>query len=165
MGNTVTNYQNPLQTVKHERTIKLLQFSVGSLQLSLPVDSVRKVLRHVPVHGSGTGAFGIAHIEDTEVTVIDLHKRLFKVSQFAPAGQKGYLILARDSSGETLGIWVTETPTLLDVGVSRTRVLPESYRRSDTLAIASHVTVLQQGESSITVFLLDVDRLIDRDSM
>jgi chemotaxis signal transduction protein len=162
MASTLTNYQNPLQTARNERTIKLLQFSIASLDLSLAVDSVRKVLRHIPVHGSGTGAFGVAHIDDREVTVIDLHKKLFKVSAYPPSGQKGYLILASSSGGETIGIPVTETPTLLDIVFSKLRVLPESYRRSDTLAIASHVAVIPDGEASRTIFLLDVDHLIDR---
>ncbi len=162
MNTTITNYQNPLQTVKNERSIKLVQFSVGNLHLALAVDSVRKILRHTPVHGSGTSAFGIAHVGDTEVTVVDLSRKLFKVSQFIADDHRGYLILSLDSIGETFGIWVAETPTLIEIPLSKLRVLPESYRRSDTLAIASHVTVIPKGDSQVTVFLLDVDRSVDR---
>jgi purine-binding chemotaxis protein CheW len=93
--------------------------------------------------------------------VIDLHKKLFKVSQSQISGQKGYLIIVLNSLGEYFGIWVQETPTLQDIALSQLRVLPESYRRSDTLAIASHVMVIPQENNSKTVFLLDVDQLLD----
>jgi purine-binding chemotaxis protein CheW len=40
------------------------------------------------------------------------------------------------------------------------RVLPESYRRSDTLEVASHVVVIGQEAAPLTLFLLDVDLLL-----
>jgi len=40
--------------------------------------------------------------------------------------------------------------------------LPESYRRADTLKIASHVTIVNQTETEKgqTIFILDPDELI-----
>jgi chemotaxis signal transduction protein len=161
MNTTLTNYQNPLQTVNNERWLKLLLFPMGSLNLALLIDSVKKVVNYTPVYGSGLSVFGVANIDNKELTVIDLHKKLFKVSQSQISGQKGYLILAINSLGEYFGIWVQETPTLQDIALSQLRVIPESYRRSDTLAIASHVMVIPQENSNKTVFLLDADQLLD----
>jgi purine-binding chemotaxis protein CheW len=161
MNTTLTNYQNPLQTVNQESWVKLLLFSLGSLNLALPIDCVKKVVNYTPVYGSGLSAFGVANIDNKELTVIDLYKKLFKVSQSQISGQKGYLIIVLNSLGEYFGIWVQETPTLQDIVLSQLRVLPESYRRSDTLAIASHVMVIPQENNSKTVFLLDVDQLLD----
>ncbi|MEG3440411.1 chemotaxis protein CheW [Pannus brasiliensis CCIBt3594] len=161
MSNPTTNYQNPLQVVQNDRAIKLLQFAVGNLQLALPVESVRKVIRHLPVYGSGLSSFGIVHVENTEITVVDLYRKLFKTERSSAPDRQGYLILAKNATGETIGIWVAETPTLLDITLSRLRVLPESYRRSDTLSIASHVTVIDRADASMTVFLLDIDRLLE----
>ncbi len=146
---------------KQERSVKLLIFSLGSLHLALSVSAVKKILRYTPVHGSGLNHFGVANVDGNEVTVIDLHKRLFQVSQSQISGQKGYLILAKNSQGEFFAIWVGNAPSLQDVSLSSMRVLPESYRRSDTLAIASHVLALPDKDDTRTVFLLDVDRLLD----
>jgi purine-binding chemotaxis protein CheW len=44
----------------------------------------------------------------------------------------------------------------------RVRVLPSSYRKADTLGFCSHVAVVEEGEETKTVFLLDVNRLIPR---
>jgi chemotaxis signal transduction protein len=145
---------------QNNRTIKLLTFGVGQLNLALPVDIVKKVINYTTIYSSGLNHMGVAHIDDREVTVIDLHKRLYKVSQPMGSDSRGYLILSRNNLGEPFAIWVAKTPTLQDVLMSKVRALPESYRRSDTLEIASHVTVIQQKDESVTVFLLDVDRLV-----
>lgn len=161
MNTTLTNYQNPLQTVNKESWLKLLMFSLGNLNLALPIDAVKKVVNYTPIHGSGLSAFGVANIDNQELTVIDLHKKLFQVSQTQMSEKKGYLIIVVNSLEEYFGIWVQETPTLQDIPLSQLRVLPESYRRSDTLYIASHVMVIPQENNPKTVFLLDIDQLLD----
>ncbi|MBR8832238.1 MAG: hypothetical protein N5P05_003490 [Chroococcopsis gigantea SAG 12.99] len=148
-------------TPKQDRLVKLLVFSIGSLHLALSVSTVKKVLNYSAVRGTGLSHFGITTIEDREITVIDLHRRLFKTPQAQVSGDKGYLILALNSDGEYFGIWVAVAPSLEDVPLSQLRILPESYRRSDTLSIASHVMALATKDSTLTVFLLDVDRLLD----
>ena len=53
-----------------------------------------------------------------------------------------------------------QTPTLLELPLAQIRTLPNSYRFADTLDVASHVTRVQQAEEWLTVFILDVDRLV-----
>lgn len=140
--------------------LKLLVFEVGKLVLALPIQQVQKVVRHNPVHGSGLSYVNVTHLEDQEVTVIDLHQKLFKVSQTETLGT-GYFIISKNITGEPLGIVVAQTPTIIDVPLAQIRTLPESYRRADTLEIASHVAVIPQAdETSLTVFILDLKRLI-----
>lgn len=149
-----------LQAVPPPRLLKLLLFRIGSLHLALSLDSVRKVANYTTVYGSGTTPVGIAHLEDREVTVLDLHRRLFRADPPASLEAKKYLILAENSLAETLAIVVGEAPTLVDVPASQIRQLPDSYRRADTLEMASHVAIVPQGGQSLTVFLLDADRLV-----
>jgi purine-binding chemotaxis protein CheW len=156
----VKSQSNTLTSLKNNRSVKLLVFKMGKLNLALSIDYVQKVINHIPVYGSGTNHVGIIHLEDKEITVVDLQRKLFKVSQNLDFSLKTYLIIARNSSSEQIGIVVSETPSLLEVPISQIRVLPESYRRADTLEFASHVTIIEQKEQSLTVFLLDVDRLI-----
>ncbi len=145
------------------RLQKLLCFRVGKLHLAFLVEQVQKVMNYTPMHGSGTGSVGIIHLGDREITVIDLHRRLFKVNQAIAPNIRQYLILSTDSQGEQFGVLVGETPVLMDVPTSQIRLLPDSYRRGDTLSLASHVTVIPQAETSLTVFLLDSDRLLNSD--
>lgn len=145
---------------QENKSLKILLFTVGSLHLAFKIDVVVKVNRYTPVLGSGLTHFGITNLGDREITVIDLHQRLFHSSQPRPSQTGGYLLLAKNSVEEVFGIVVGQTPTLLDVSLSQIRVLPESYRQADTLKIATHVILLTQGEEKLTVFLLDPDELL-----
>jgi chemotaxis signal transduction protein len=160
MTNLIKSQSNSLTSLHKDRSIKLLVFTMGKLKLALHIERVKKVIDYVPVYGSGLNHVGIIHLEDKEVTVVDLHKKIFKVKQNNDFIFKNYLILAMNSNKEQFGIIVNETPSLVEVPMSQIRVLPESYRRSDTLDIASHVTIIDRKNESLTVFLLDTDRLI-----
>lgn len=138
---------------------KFLLFQVGKLSLALSVDQIQKVINYTPVFGSGLGAFGVAHIGDQEITVIDLHKQFFKTSQTIIPEQKGYLILSKSNLGETFALWVAQTPTLIDVSLSQIRALPESYRRGDTLGAASHVMLIPNQTETMTIFILDLQKI------
>ncbi|ACB53537.1 hypothetical protein cce_4189 [Crocosphaera subtropica ATCC 51142] len=141
------------------RRRKLLVFQTGTLHLALPVESVKKITHYTPMEGSGTTAVGLIHMDEMEITAIDLHKRLFKVSQ-SPMQGRQFLILAKNTTDELFGILVSQTPSMFDVPLSQIRTLPDSYRRGDTLEIASHVTRVQENDQLLTVFILDVDRLV-----
>ncbi|ACK67313.1 CheW protein [Rippkaea orientalis PCC 8801] len=140
----------------------LLLFSVGKLNLALPIESVQKISRYTDLQGSGTTSVGLLHIDNQEITAIDLHKRLFKVSQALASQAKPFIILARNSLKESFAIVVEKTPTLMDIPLSKIRVLPDSYRQADTLDMASHVTMIQQEDQTLTVFIVDCDRLLSR---
>lgn len=143
-----------------QKSIKLIVFEIGNLNLALPIESVYKVLNYTPIYGSGINQVGITHVGEFEVTVVDLHQRFFKSSQTSEYFTGGYLVLVKNTTGELYGIPVADTPVLMEVQLSQIRVIPESYRRADTLDVASHVAVIPQETASLTVFLLDVDLLL-----
>ena len=139
--------------------LKLIVFDIGKLTVAFPIERMHKIINRTPVHGSGLSHIGITHIDDREVTVVDLHQRLFGSAQ-ADSPVEGYLVIVQGNQGELFSIPTVNAPTLMEVPLSRIRVLPESYRRSDTLGIASHVTLIPQPENPLTIFLLDVNRLL-----
>ena len=147
------------QTQKAKASQKLLIFATGSLYCGLPIIGVKRIIRQIPVHGSGLNYVGIAHIGDEDIPVIDLHKKFFKSSRSPESHSKNYLIVAQNSAEEQFGIVVFQSPILIDVPLSQIRTLPASYRQADTLDVASHVTIIEQETKSMTVFLLDCDRL------
>ena len=139
--------------------VKLLVFEIGKLTLALPIMQVQKVIRQREVHGSGLSCVNLAHFESEDVTVVDLHQKLFGVS-LDRSTSSGFFILSKNTNGESLGIAVAKSPTLVDIPLERIRLLPDAYRRADTLEIASHVTVLTQSETTKTIFILDLTRLV-----
>lgn len=140
--------------------LKIIVFNIKNLTLSLPVDQVKKVIKKSTVYGSGLTHVNLAHIGEQEVTVVDLHQKLFKVSKRESNNSKEYLIITKSLSNEPLGIVVTETPILMDIPLAQIRKIPNAYRHADTLGIASHVAIIpQKNESSQTIFILDLERL------
>ena len=157
-------------TAKLERNssyVKLLTFPIGKLHLALPVDKVKKIQKYHPLHGSGISHVSLTHLGDLEVTVVDLHQKLFNTSPDDLCDDGGYFIISRPLSqeespvSECLGIRVTESPSLLDAPLESIRSLPSSYRNADTLKIASHVAVVK-SETGVeqTIFIIDLQCLI-----
>ena len=141
-------------------SLKVLVFAIDNLKLALRIENVYKVLNQTPVYGSGFNGVGIAHVGDREVTVVDLHRRLFQSSITNEASKAGYLIIAQNTQGELYGIPVAVVPALMEIPLSSIRVLPESYRHANILGFASHVAVIPKVEAPLTIFLLDVDQLL-----
>ncbi len=139
-------------------SLKLIVFKIGSLNLALRIESVYKVIDRTPVYSSGLNHVGVAHMGEREVTVVDLNWHFFRVSSISESG--GYLAIVQNKTGEFYGIPVANTPVLIEVPLSMFRVLPEAYRRADTLEVASHVAVIPQQGTPLTIFLLDVDLLL-----
>lgn len=140
--------------------LELIVFSLDRLNLALPIESVYKVVNHTPISGSGVGAVGVTRVDEHQVTVIDLYRRFFKSNQTVEYSTGGYIVLVQAPMGELYGIPVIDTPVLMEVPLSSIRVLPESYRYADTLDVASHVAVIPQNAASLTIFLLDIERLL-----
>ena len=147
------------RSTKGSASIKLLVFEVGKLTLALPILQVKKIVKQNEVHGSGLSHVNLSHLPDLEVAVVDLHQKLFGVSQTRQV-TTGYFVITKNVADEPLAIVVQQAPTLIDVTLDRIRLLPDSYRRADTLGIASHVTVIPQDEKNLTIFILDLTRLI-----
>lgn len=151
-------------------TVKLLVFFIGKLTLALPVDKVKKVTKYTPIHGSGMSYINLTHIGKQEVTVVDLHQKLFNISHDELISDGGYFILTKPKQTrseevspfieESLGIRVAQSPSLIEVDLADIRALPSSYRYADTLEIASHVAVIpQEDRTTQTIFILDLEHL------
>ncbi|HBB31288.1 MAG TPA: chemotaxis protein CheW [Cyanobacteria bacterium UBA8803] len=152
----IVRFQQPQTT----RSLKLIVFKIGDLNLALQIESVYKVVDRTPIYSSGINHIGVAHLGDREITVFDLHWHFFKTSQIRAPEPGGYIVILQNTPGELYGIPVAETPALIEMPLSAIRLLPESYRRADTLKVARHVAVIPQAGASTTIFLLDVDLLL-----
>ncbi len=151
-----------METIESSSQIiwQVVAFPVGTLILSVPIQSVYRVLSKIPVNGSGERGVGIAHLENDELTVFDLEYQLFPQQMQQNLAIKGSHIIVVQSETEVLGLLVKQTPTLMNLERDRVRILPDSYRQADTLSFCSHVAILDGKEARTTVFLLDVEQLL-----
>ncbi len=152
---------NPGQVTEVERRPeKFVLFAMGKLNFALPIALVVKILPHTPSYGSGLSDTEVLNLEDRPVTVIDLHRRLFRVSQPPTQRSRQYFILVKNHGGEEFCLLVNDAPTLMDIPHKQIRKLPDSYRQTDSLHCASHVLVVEQKSEKFTIFLLDPDLLL-----
>ena len=155
----IVDLNSRTRSVQENSSIKLLVFEVGKLTLALPILQVHKIVKHQDIYGSGLSHVSLTHLGQEEIAIVDLHQKLFKVSLAEASQTKGYFIISKNVIGEPLGIMVAKSPTLIDVSSDKIRQIPDSYRQADTLEIASHVAVIPQEETSLTIFILDLARL------
>lgn len=161
MSNLAVDHKSPIASGSQQTSIKLLVFTIGKLTLALPILQVQKVIKQIPVHGSGLSHVNLTHLEDQEVAVVDLHQKLFQTSLEETHHNPGYFVITKEIANEPLGIRVAEPPALIDVPTTQIRLIPDSYRRADTLAIASHVAVIKgNNQTTQTIFILDLTQLI-----
>ena len=157
MSNLIAAPDLPI-SITSDVTVKLLVFDIGKLTLALPILHVQKVIRQNEVHSSGLSHVHLTHLQDRELAIVDLHQKIFGTSLIQ--SDRGYFIISKNIVGEPLGIVVSQAPTLIDVPASQIRQLPDAYRRSDTLKIASHVTVFSSVETATTIFVLDLSQIL-----
>lgn len=146
-------------SVPSDALIKLLVFEIGKLTLALPILQVQKVVKQIEVYGSGLSHVNLTHFPEQEIAIVDLHQKLFGVS-LTQSESTGYFIISKNIVGEPLGIVVSQAPTLIDLSLEQIRLLPDAYRRADTLKIASHVTVIPDKNATKTIFILDLTSLV-----
>ncbi|MEM8674788.1 MAG: chemotaxis protein CheW [Cyanobacteria bacterium P01_G01_bin.67] len=145
-------------SINNSSVVKLIVFEIGRLTLALPILQIQKIVKQNKVHGSGLSHVNLAHLAEQEVAIVDLHQKLFG-TVLPQTEETGYFIISQNINREPLGIFVAQAPNLIDVVEEQIRVLPDSYRRADTLEIASHVAIIPQGDTSLTIFILDISRL------
>lgn len=140
--------------------LQILVFSLGSLYLAFPVEAVKKIISKFEIAKTELNYVSIARADGKEIIAIDLHKRLFKSSSEEPLNSPSYLLIAQNSVKEEFAIAISGNPPILkEPPLSQVRALPKSYQRDDKLKLASHVTIISQGQKSLTVLILDPDRL------
>ena len=143
-------------------TTKYLTLCIESLTLVVSLGSVYRILSNTNVHNTGQVGCGIAHLDELEISVMDLHHHLFKQKNARSGdGSDGslanYLVIIQSLAGELFGIPVDRAPTLLDVPIATIRKVPDTYRQVDTLGIASHMAVIEGSGKHMTVFVLDIE--------
>lgn len=151
-------------SVSQSTSVKFLTIPIEKLLLGAYLNSVVRVLSQVPIYGSGRTGVGIAHLDEEELTAIDLHYRLFGTSLLPDEGEgdrapeNSHLVVVRSDAGERFGILCVKSPSMADVPTEKIRVLPPAYRQADTLGVCSHVAVIPKTQQ--TLFILDPNRLL-----
>jgi purine-binding chemotaxis protein CheW len=147
-----------LSPVKNSQTpLKLIMFSLqtardqgSSLLLGVRIEAVDRILGQSQIYSSGRSLAGILHLDDRDITVIDLSHKIRGMEMTSPE----YVVVLR-TQAEPIGIPLTEPPALVEALPANIRQLPAKYRQLDELRMATQVAQVEVENQILTVFLID----------
>jgi chemotaxis signal transduction protein len=140
-------------------SIKALRIEIENLQLVLPLEILVKVIPTPTVYKSGNKWLGMSHLDREGLLVLDLHRKIYGIDTPQTTAN---LVIVQDPTSpidRLFGIPVSILPTMISLSQDQLQPLPADYRDRDTLGLASHMVITEQGDQSETLFLLDPDRL------
>jgi purine-binding chemotaxis protein CheW len=145
-------------------SLPVLLFSVGRTILGIPLADVVRILnapnalQPVEAFQAKTQAVSLLHWGDQEVTLLNLYQCFFP--NLTPLPPTPFLVIWQTKPGELYGIPVSEPPLLLNIPLTTIRPLPSGYRQALPLDIASYVAVLPRADHPVSIFLLDLRRIL-----
>jgi chemotaxis signal transduction protein len=144
---------------------KALMVQIKDLKLAIPLDILVKVIRTPSnIFKSGDKWMGMTQLDQDSLLVLDLHRKIYGTDNPTPVEN---LVIVRDRQAaipQLLGIPVSHLPSMISFPADALKPIPEDYRNTDTLGIASHMVVLNPATNPDTIFILDTTRLFLIDS-
>jgi purine-binding chemotaxis protein CheW len=105
---------------------------------------------------------GILQLGRHTIRVVDLQERLHSGNSGEKPRNSPFLVISRTPGGELCGIPVEEPPNLVELPLETIQTLPKADRYSKpALNLVSHVAVLSQEKVTTTIFLLDLQQVLN----
>lgn len=148
-------------------TCKAIIITIAGHLLAIPVSTVFKIVRSSLYKSSNLGSNKIVHLDEQTLPIIDLGNLLDEIEPsnnlehdaLASSDPEEFLVLAKSNHGNLSAVVVDEPPTLMDLPLQNTYLLPPNEQRKLN-NIASHIAVVPFGQSNITIFLLDIEQAL-----
>ena len=146
---------------------KAIVMKIAGHLLAIPVNTVFKIIRSSLTYSSNLGSSRILHLEEKTFPIVDLHDLLIQIKPTNNLGDRSQslseddkiFVLARSTKGNLSAIIVDEPPTLMNLPLQNTYLLP-SNELNKINNIASHVAVVPFQRSNLTIFLLDIQQAL-----
>lgn len=157
----------PVSNALEVESCKAIVMKIAGHLLAIPVSTVFKIIRSSLTYSSNLGSSTILHLDEKTFPTIDLHDILIQIKPSNNLGDRSQslseddkiFVLARSTNGNLSAIIVDEPPTLMDLPLQNTYLLP-SNELNKINNIASHVAVVPFQRSNLTIFLLDIQQAL-----
>jgi purine-binding chemotaxis protein CheW len=151
---------------------KFIVFKIANYRLALPINKVLKIVSFSPEANRDLSTMGLVQLGRHTIKLLDFHQDLYGKSRNFTALLTGdsppeskkqqFLVIVRKSPGEFCGILVDEPPDLMEFPQEIIRTLPQSEKRGKgILSMVSHAAIISQEKLTTTIFILDVQRVVD----
>ncbi len=95
-------------------------------------------------------------VDEITAKVINLYEQIYGMPNPQP---ETHVVVLQLANGQGFALPMTKLPTILNLESTAVRSIPSDYRDLYMLDLASHITLLQQNNEEITVFVIDPEKL------
>jgi hypothetical protein len=137
-------------------TQRVLMAPFKNIWIAMPMSLSRKIIRLSDLLAAGQSLKQEIQIDHWTAQIFDLHEYVYG----KPAQQgDSHLVVLELSDGKVLGIPMSQLPTITNLETSTLKPIPSNYRDLYNLEIASHISIMPQGQSTeATIFLVDGEK-------
>jgi hypothetical protein len=156
-----------LQTPSESGTAKAMVFTIAGQTLALPLSVVLKVIATPPHVSTDYRNNTLIYIDNQPIALLNLHPRLSRLSAYTPvtapssadvSASRQYLLIA-SVQGVPYGIFIDNSPLLLEIPFQNLKLLPETYRQALGGSI-HYVCVMPQPEPLSKILLLNLPPIL-----
>jgi chemotaxis signal transduction protein len=140
-ANTVSNQWSEL-TTPTALSVELISFEIDQIKFGMPIAKIERIISNIHLDQDYTLA---QHIE-----IIDLQD----LTTGIPITNPTAIVIFTDNLQRSCGIPINTVPELITLPLDRIRLLPQEFRNTNPLGIASHLAVISTPEAELTLFIL-----------
>jgi chemotaxis signal transduction protein len=129
-------------TKRVEPMLELVVFDIDRISFGIPMTKINRVISNVFIGED----FSLTQ----DVEILDLHYRLSGIEISNPNA----IAIFTGDNRQLYGIPIETVPILTSVPLDRIRTLPHDFRTTNPLGIASHVAVISDSTTELTIFIL-----------
>jgi chemotaxis signal transduction protein len=144
------------ETIDPESTLRVVVAPYKNLWVALPMDVTRKIVRLSEEDAQLVTGDRI-QIDNFSAQIFRLYEHIYDEPNPQP---ESHCVVLHLSPTQIVAITMTQVPTIINLPKAALEPISAEYRDLYRLDIASHITLMERPTEDVTVFILDMSKLI-----
>jgi chemotaxis signal transduction protein len=140
-ANIVSNQWSEL-TIPKTLSVEFISFEIDQIKFGIPIAKLERIISNIHLNEDYMLA---QHIE-----IIDLQDLITGI----PIANPTSIAIFTDDLQRSCGIPINTVPELITIPLDRIRLLPQTFRDTNPLGIATHLAMMSTPEKELTLFIL-----------
>ncbi|MBE9029289.1 hypothetical protein IQ266_05875 [filamentous cyanobacterium LEGE 11480] len=145
------------ETIDPESTLRVLVAPFKNLWLAVPMVVTRKIIRLTEAEAQLKHGDRL-QVDNFSVQICRLYEHIYDHPNPQPETHGVVLHL---SPTQILAVPMPQLPTIINLPKAELQPIGADYRDLFRLEVASHITLMPETDTERTVFLLDMDKLME----
>jgi chemotaxis signal transduction protein len=144
------------ETIDPESTLRVVVAPYKNLWVALPMDVTRKIVR-LSEEDAQLATGDRIQIDNFSAQIFRLYEHIYDEPNPQP---ESHCVVLHLSPTQIVAITMTQVPTIVNLPKAALEPISADYRDLYRLDIASHITLMERPTEDVTVFILDMSKLI-----